>query len=282
MCYASPTKDVIRHLRSQPLHHDHYLLRRGPLGLLTEALEQRGLSWDVLEKAPYAPVKTKAEDPDAWEECRREWRKVCLRRIRGKVAAWACREGAEFPKDSKFTAHFPENVPMALQAIRNGLPAFLKECGDLGRAGLRLLAPRYGSLTPASEVCVFCAEANSAPLHVLTCEGLPGPLQQLRKEPAARRDADRWAAARKSGTKVRRVDPDIIQLDDGYDLDWPGITPASLADHLWWVGHAIGAVCTRRFGPPVGSSEASGPAQGVPYLIGLSETEYSRFRRRRR
>jgi hypothetical protein len=44
-------KDIIRHLRNSDSHHHHYLLQHGPLGLLTDALESYGLSWDELPGA---------------------------------------------------------------------------------------------------------------------------------------------------------------------------------------------------------------------------------------
>jgi hypothetical protein len=278
-CYHQyGVKTVVRHLLASRRDHrtPHYLMARGPLGLLTAALQEHGLDWSSLDAAEYAPT---AGVPPAKDQGRRRWSRECRARVLKRVAQWAVNAGAglpEKPEDplSVLKAHFPADETAAQDAIAAGLPPFLVKCGDLGRAGLRLLAGRYGSAVLPTAPCELCGKAGSAhPAHLLQCPGLPEDLDGLRQRIAEARTAQ----VRRAAPKAPRLTPDVAAYKYGTSMLWPGVSEALLADHLWWAGHAIDLYCVRAqraADGPVGQ----GPPPAVPYLVGLSPAEYEYYK----
>ncbi len=272
-------KKVIRYLLAhQRSRSYHYLMGkgRGPLGLLTEALEDHGLSWHHLGNAKYAPQPgvPPSKSRGLWK-----WVKDCRARVKERVATWAVEARQELRRGSALRAHFPSTAEEAMDAIDAGLPPFLAQCGDLGRAGLRLLATRYGSAIAPYEECVLCGlEDSSHPSHLLDCPGLPEQLQTLRRRAVASREKEQRQAARQEGGKAPRLSQEEYSIRQGYIMCWPGMSARTLADHLWWAGHAIDLYCVRRQRALEGPAPQE-PRPPVPYLIGLSEAEYGCYRR---
>jgi hypothetical protein len=111
----------------------------------------------------------------------------------------------------------------------------------------------------------------------MTCTRLPGDLEVLRQDAADHRDLEARAYQRAHRQQSRKLDLEGHRVECAVGLSWPGGGAQALADHLWWAGHAIDAYCTRRQRQLDAESIASmGPPPGVPYLLGLSEAEYSR------
>jgi hypothetical protein len=271
-------KDVIRHLLETQQHRTlNYLLTHGPLGLLTEALQQHGFSWKTLAEAEYTPGE---KEQATKSEALRNWKRTCRAAMAARVAEWAVAERAQLPQDSPLQAHFPQDVASALGAIKKGLPDFLKLCGDLGRAGLRLLAPSFSSAIPPTSACTLCgADGQAHPAHLLVCPHLPAQLRELRQQAEEHRKHESTAAMRRRRGKSQQLNPDEPCKDSALSLSWPGLRQETLASHLWWIGHAIDACCTRHF-RQASSLDSTGSPRGVPYLIGLKEAEYAYHCRR--
>jgi hypothetical protein len=297
---------AIRHLLAERRTY-HPLLTTGPLGLLTWTLRRYNLQWADLEDQQYAPSPTtpsddqstdtpapladqpgeEAEDVDVAEEDEsatavardggfKAWRTLCRDRVDQGIAEWAVRAGRGVHRQSPLKHHFPSTAEQARSTMEAGLPLFLREGGDFGRAGLRLLAPRFGSGILSTEPCVLCGSGPSTPAHLLQCTGLPPDLKE-RRTYSNRARAENYRANRdsaKAGGSMRkqtaRVNPKDWLETGALHMYWPSMTSVQLTDHLRWIGHAIDAWCTKWKQTNVGQ----GPQvswRGVPPLVGLHE-----------
>jgi hypothetical protein len=293
--------NAIRHLLKERPRTYHPLLTTGPLGLLTRTLTRYGLKWADLADPKYAPPSGAAPDdqddegepPDPpsdvgvdvdqpqGEEAQpngagfKEWRQMCDKRVDRGIAEWAVHAGQSIPCQSPLKRHFPPSMEQALSMIEGGLPVFLRACGDMGRAGLRLLAPRFGSAVRSDEPCVLCGTGPSTPAHLLDCRGLPPELKTMRTyATVARATAYRaeWDDVRQRLKPSRRKKREPVPKDwlekSALSMSWPKLTDHQLADHLRWIGHAIDAWCTQW----KQTHRGQGPLatwKGVPPLVGL-------------
>jgi hypothetical protein len=191
------------------------------------------------------------------------------------LAQWAVAEGRRRKQTDPLRHHFPSTSTQAEAAIRQGLPPFLRLCGDMGRAGLRLLAPRLGSAVDPQETCVLCNTETMTPAHLLNCAALPLDIKLLRA----------WAIV----ARTRRIKEKLgvtpwTRLGEGYlppmrrrhelAMEWEGMSSSDLADHLWWVGRALDLACSRwkqRFPP----SERTGLK--APPLVRLAGEKYNMY-----
>lgn len=192
-------------------------LARGPFGSFTEALGRYGLGWADLEDPQY-------EGPGGYKK----WVGDTHARI---VEAWCervARSREELPRTSLLRRHLPST---AEEGVKEHLkvPPFLL-CGDLGRAGLRLLAPTMGHTEDPKE-CGLCHQSRgtSLPAHLAVCPGVPESLGAARDVVLAQ------CYAEAVGGPTRRLGPDRrpMHLDCVSRMQWEGMSFASLRELLW-------------------------------------------------
>jgi hypothetical protein len=235
-------------------------------------MRKYGLKWSDLENPEYALDE---EAPPNKQGGLAAWARECRERVNLAIAQWAVEEGNKRRRDDPLRYHFPPTIAQALVAISQGLPPFLKLCGDMGRAGLRLLAPRLGSAVDPEERCPLCQTGAMTVAHLLDCSHLPQGIKELRT----------WAIAARTkrireqlGTTPRewRSEGYItrLRIRDELAMQWPGMTPSDLADHLWWASHAIDHACVRwqqRL-----SEKGQDRARRLP-MLRLGGEEYNRY-----
>jgi hypothetical protein len=228
-------KDVVHLELSRQDRTPRRLLATGPLGLLSDVMARYGLNWDLLARPEYCPQE--ADDQAARDSIYRRWGAMCKMKVEEAYLAWILdqRHEAELPEPLR--SHFPRHMQGARELYRAGLPYFLRVGGDYGRAGLRLLAGRFGSDHPPGQPCILCGEVDGAhPQHMLVCRGVPAPLRRARAEVLIARCTEfqftfppgRVAVA----TVAQRASWDNMH-------EWPGCTPRTMRALLWCLGNAI-------------------------------------------
>jgi hypothetical protein len=285
---------AIRHLLAERRTY-HPLLTTGPLGLLTWTLKRYQLKWADLEDHQYAPSPpvppedgsvtpedqpaaeaSEGEEAAAGDRGFKAWKALCRDRVDQGIAEWAVRAGRSIHRQSPLKHHFPTTTDQARAAMKEGLPLFLRECGDMGRAGLRLLAPRFGSGIPRDAHCALCGSGPSIPAHILKCPGLPADLKLqrtygIRARAESYRDShdDAQAGGRRPRRRAKLQLNPADWLEKGpLRMSWPRMTSVQLADHLRWIGHAIDAWCTKWKQTNKGQRPQD-VWRGVPPLVGL-------------
>jgi hypothetical protein len=219
-------------------------LTSGYWRLITQTLERHGLSWRDLDAQQFAYKPGAPRTQPGY----RAWRKRCRSLIIAAYAKWAVQQRREAS-----VAHqplFPTSEAAALEMIKAGLPKFLTECGDLGRAGLRMLADSLRS-GGANKPCALCGRANGeTPAHALRCPHREDDLRFMRTAAYQQRGAD--IQSQLDGTRVapRYVAKNMPAWD--VTMDWPGMTRSSLALYLWSIGCTIDFYCkeAKRRGDP--------------------------------
>ncbi len=177
----------------------HPTLEKGPLGLLSQTLKQYGCTWADLERLPFQSRPSGRGTGDAGF---RSWKLVTKGWIEEAVAKWAVRVGASLGEHMA-RSHFPEDEQQGRRMIAEGLPKFLRLCGDMGRAGLRMLAGKLGSTVNPNEKCALCGAPEGANTqHLLQCKALPPDLLRKRARAAAQR-----GVIRRDALLAQRDDP---------------------------------------------------------------------------
>ena len=214
-------------------------LQTGPLGLITTTLRRYGLAWTDLEHPDYAPDPANPSSRLGY----RRWAHRCWSKVSEAFHSWAVKAGSRLPRHSALHHHFPRDLAVAQEQCKAGLPAFLTNGGDYGRAGLRLLAGTLQDGPAGDGPCVWCQSPTLPPHHLFECRGIPEALKDLRRAAKVKRALEAAAAFRR---EQRRAPPEgyAKQCEPEWNakLVWPGISEGTAVhDLLWFVGQAIDA-----------------------------------------
>ena len=180
-------KDLVREATQPDRRRVHpFLLDVGPFGVMTRAMQRYRLSWRDLAKTDYANTeKDDAGTPGGLKK----WRDHCRTAVKSAWCSEGVQEGQALRRDSPLRLHYPQDEDEAAKA-KLILPRFLAKAGDLGRAGLRLLAPTLRSgWDPNHGKCGLCGSRGepTLPAHLTRCTASPPNLQKARRQVARKR-----------------------------------------------------------------------------------------------
>jgi hypothetical protein len=189
-------------------------LLQGPLGEYTAVLKRYGLQWTDLGAMKYR----------CWPNGYRDWASHSKAIVNKAWCKDVVRAGQALRRESPLRLLLPATVEDAVKQHLE-LPRFLRP-GDLGRAGLRLAAPRLGHRPDPME-CGLCHQSRGLSLatHLFECPGLPLSICEARESAVAVGRAEVGDVVAPLLDNPGRW---VVSL-----LDREGLSDAALGELLW-------------------------------------------------
>ena len=211
----------------------------GPLAHILKTLQRYGMSWDNLSDMEYAPPADFTPSPGRCAPGFKKWRERAWEVVQDKFYAWVLDRRVAEPASSPWRCFIPETIESMKDTWGSGFYAFLSDYGDHARAGLRLLAPQLGRWAERDgsiPACCWCSSPHGeCGAHLLHCPRLPPFLLTHRDRVRDAIRSEVASSARGSDLRDQRI------LEHLFRLSWPGQTPETLANGLFYIGRLLDA-----------------------------------------